>query len=218
MADDVAVIDLAGVQLRNATNQARNSGSDTISPGWGYRTVITGMVQGHGGYFGAAYPNPTPLAQVLEDLSPGSSEFLDSEGYNIAGTLPFESVNQTFAGSYDAGLFTINYSATFSGGINAGGQAYFSITSVVLTPSILTGYLQFTSGNATITRIPATTADMNWDGQVNNFDIDPFVLALTNPSAYLAQDGRDPVDPGAVTRDGVLNNFDIDAFVAQLVH
>ena len=28
--------------------------------------------------------------------------------------------------------------------------------------------------------------DMNCDGAVNSFDIDPFVLALTNPAAYQA--------------------------------
>ncbi|MGE0479594.1 MAG: C-type lectin domain-containing protein [Phycisphaerae bacterium] len=56
-------------------------------------------------------------------------------------------------------------------------------------------------------------ADMNCDGLVNNFDIDPFVLALTDVDAYMAQfPGCDPLN-GDANQDGMLNNFDIDGFV-----
>ncbi|MBL8877534.1 MAG: hypothetical protein JNG88_00315 [Phycisphaerales bacterium] len=58
--------------------------------------------------------------------------------------------------------------------------------------------------------------DMNCDGEVNNFDIDPFVLALTDPDAYAAQFPNCDAMNGDTNNDGVLNNFDIDPFVALL--
>jgi hypothetical protein len=60
--------------------------------------------------------------------------------------------------------------------------------------------------------------DVNFDGAVNAFDIDPFVIALTTPF---------PPDPGwcwetmqeaaDINGDGVLNAFDIDPFVDCLI-
>lgn len=68
-------------------------------------------------------------------------------------------------------------------------------------------------------RLPGAASvpgDMNCDGTVNNFDIDPFVLALTNLEEYTNQyPDCDPLN-GDVNGDGVLNNFDIDPFVELL--
>jgi hypothetical protein len=58
--------------------------------------------------------------------------------------------------------------------------------------------------------------DMNCDGVVNNQDIAPFVLGLTNPSDFQQQFGYAPALPGDVTGDGTFNNQDIAAFVALL--
>lgn len=63
---------------------------------------------------------------------------------------------------------------------------------------------------------PPTPADANCDGVVNNFDIDPFVLAITDPAAYeLAYPDCD-INACDVNGDGVINNFDIDPFVGCL--
>jgi hypothetical protein len=72
-----------------------------------------------------------------------------------------------------------------------------------------------TFDNVVITRI--TRADTNCDGVVNNFDIDPFVLALTNPTAYRDAFPDCPAFNADVNGNGVINNFDIDPFVACLV-
>lgn len=57
--------------------------------------------------------------------------------------------------------------------------------------------------------------DANCDGLTNLFDIDPFVLALTNPGQYEIDF---PNCTGAdADGDGAINNFDIDAFVAILL-
>jgi len=62
--------------------------------------------------------------------------------------------------------------------------------------------------------------DLNCDGVVNAFDIDPFVLALTStppnyPEYYAVYPGCDALLADA-NGDGVLNAFDIDPFVTLL--
>ncbi|QOJ14753.1 MAG: hypothetical protein HRU75_08925 [Planctomycetia bacterium] len=60
--------------------------------------------------------------------------------------------------------------------------------------------------------------DMNCDCAFNNFDIDPFVLALVSPADYAAQyPGCNPLN-GDVNNDGALNNFDIDPFVTCVLN
>lgn len=57
--------------------------------------------------------------------------------------------------------------------------------------------------------------DMNGDGSVDNFDIDPFVQALTNPELWREQYPGIQLECAAdINQDGVFNNFDIDPFVA----
>lgn len=58
--------------------------------------------------------------------------------------------------------------------------------------------------------------DMNLDGTVDAFDIDPFVVALVDPVAYQNYYHFDPVTVGDINQDGVLNVFDIDPFVHLL--
>ncbi len=57
----------------------------------------------------------------------------------------------------------------------------------------------------------ALRGDVNCDGLVNFFDIDPFLLALFDPPAYQAAfPGCDNAD---VSGDGLVNFFDIDPFL-----
>ena len=58
--------------------------------------------------------------------------------------------------------------------------------------------------------------DLNCDFVVNNFDIDPFVLALTDPNGYKSQYPDCDIMLGDVNGDGFVNNFDIDPFVKLL--
>ena len=59
--------------------------------------------------------------------------------------------------------------------------------------------------------------DMNGDGGLNFGDINPFVLALSDPAAYAQQyPGIDPNRVGDLNGDGVLNFGDINPFVAAL--
>jgi ELWxxDGT repeat protein len=60
--------------------------------------------------------------------------------------------------------------------------------------------------------------DMNCDGRVDNFDIDPFVLALVNPSVYAAQFPNCSPLHGDMDNSGTFTNFDIDPFVNFIVN
>jgi hypothetical protein len=64
--------------------------------------------------------------------------------------------------------------------------------------------------------------DSSGDNAVNNFDIDPFVLALSQPNTYLQQFCAGSQDCFVCRNDlngnGEVNNFDIDAFVACLTN
>jgi len=63
---------------------------------------------------------------------------------------------------------------------------------------------------------PGMKGDLNCDGVVNNFDIDPFVLALTDPAGYKAKYPNCDIMNGDCNGDGVVDNFDIDPFVKLL--
>ncbi|MGE0480028.1 MAG: FG-GAP repeat domain-containing protein [Phycisphaerae bacterium] len=58
--------------------------------------------------------------------------------------------------------------------------------------------------------------DLNCDGVLNNFDIDPFVLTLTDPAGYAAAYPECSMHNADVNCDGDVNNFDIDPFVSCL--
>ncbi len=82
-----------------------------------------------------------------------------------------------------------------------------------------TATLEFNiSGNGLAFYYTATLAlgDLNCDGSVNPFDIDPFVLALTNPDDYSAQFPDCNIMNADLNCDGLINPFDIDLFVQCL--
>jgi hypothetical protein len=58
--------------------------------------------------------------------------------------------------------------------------------------------------------------DLNCDGGLNAFDIDPFVLALTSPTAYAAAFPACDYMLADINGDGAVNAFDVDPFVALL--
>lgn len=62
----------------------------------------------------------------------------------------------------------------------------------------------------------AQPGDMDCDGRVDNFDIDPFVLAIADPAEYALQFPQCSIQHADTNGDGLVNNFDINAFVALL--
>jgi hypothetical protein len=59
--------------------------------------------------------------------------------------------------------------------------------------------------------------DLNCDGKLDAFDIDPFVLALTDPAGYEAAYPACDLSLADVNRDGNIDAFDIDPFVELLI-
>lgn len=57
--------------------------------------------------------------------------------------------------------------------------------------------------------IPCCPGDVNRDGAINNFDIDPFVVAIVNGLYSCETD---------LNCDGFINNFDIDPFVLAIIN
>ncbi len=60
---------------------------------------------------------------------------------------------------------------------------------------------------------PVMRGDTNCDGAVNAFDIDPFVLALTDPAGYAIAFPDCPIASADANCDGQIDAFDIDSFV-----
>jgi hypothetical protein len=58
--------------------------------------------------------------------------------------------------------------------------------------------------------------DLNCDGSINGYDIDPFVLALTDSAAYSAAFADCDYMLADINGDGAVNGYDIDPFVQCL--
>ena len=78
-----------------------------------------------------------------------------------------------------------------------------------------------TESHTSLTFVPLDmVGDMNLDGVVDTGDVGPFVLALTNPSSYMSQQGVDEatmLSLGDVNGDGVFDTGDVAPFVQLLV-
>ena len=59
-------------------------------------------------------------------------------------------------------------------------------------------------------------ADMNCDGRVDSLDIDPFVLAITDPTAYGNTYPYCSIGLADLNRDGEVSELDITSFVERL--
>jgi len=70
--------------------------------------------------------------------------------------------------------------------------------------------------SATPVAPPPLPGDLDCDGMVNAFDIDPFVLALTDEAAYAAEFPTCDYMAADTNQDGEVNVFDVDPFVALL--
>jgi hypothetical protein len=72
------------------------------------------------------------------------------------------------------------------------------------------------TANMCTCQVPHTIGDLNCDGVINGYDIDPFVLALTGPAEYAAQFADCDYMLADCNGDGYVNGYDIDPFVQLL--
>jgi len=68
----------------------------------------------------------------------------------------------------------------------------------------------------TVTYPPSLVGDLNCDGAVNFDDINPFVLALSDPAGYAAAFPNCNILNGDCDGDGDVDFDDVNAFVALL--
>ncbi|MBL8879549.1 MAG: hypothetical protein JNG88_10565 [Phycisphaerales bacterium] len=123
-------------------------------------------------------------------------------------------------GSVAAGAISYVDIGFMVGGLDIGGaptNAFLGdVDELQLYPHILTpAQIQYLFEHPTETVI-GPLGDLNCDGVVNNFDIDPFVLALTDTEGYAAAFPDCDIRHADVNFNGLINNFDIDAFVELL--
>ena len=84
------------------------------------------------------------------------------------------------------------------------------------SPAIAGGWLYSIGAPGLVAFARRITGDVNCDGTINVFDIDPFVLALTDPATYAAAHPDCDLNHADVNGDGEVNVFDIDPFVSLL--
>jgi len=77
-----------------------------------------------------------------------------------------------------------------------------------------TVFLADTSG--VLTAVDLAMGDINGDGAVNNLDINPFVLGLSDREQFIDEFGYAPVAAGDANGDGEFDNLDINPFVELL--
>lgn len=125
------------------------------------------------------------------------------------------------SGSAQAQSYDLSWNKVAGGGSTflTGGSFSLGATSgqADATTVAMTGGSFTLTGGFWVAAVPVLVpGDLNCDGVINNFDIDPFVLALTDPAAYAASNPGCDIMNGDINGDGSVNNFDIDAFVALL--
>ncbi len=108
-------------------------------------------------------------------------------------------------------------------GLNASGNGYLNMTDVVFGVAPSPPAPQGTQlsgiriqGSVTVQDVNLCFGDMNCDGVVDFFDIDPLVLAFSGPDAYAAAYPNCQWLNGDVDASYLVDFFDIDPFVARL--
>lgn len=85
-----------------------------------------------------------------------------------------------------------------------------------LVPGFPAGAYRFLAGLRCTS--PFVIGDMNGDGEIDFFDIEPFIMALTDPMTYDATFPQvDRICTGDINGNGTLNNMDVQPFIELLL-
>ncbi|MEM9345126.1 MAG: PEP-CTERM sorting domain-containing protein [Planctomycetota bacterium] len=181
------------------------------------------------------------LQQDGGTLAPGNSPGITTitEDYNLnAGTIAIELAGLIRGTEHDVVVIdgTLNLGAnseldvmSIDGFLASDGDSFdiFDFASMSGTfdsinlPSLANGLAWDTSqlyndGSISVL-LEFIVGDMDGDGTLNNDDINSFVMALIDPSAYAStHNSLNPHDLGDFNNDGILDNLDIFGFVTAL--
>jgi hypothetical protein len=149
----------------------------------------------------------------------GSVRFIDWHAAVLPGSQPTMTIELSRGGP-DGPFVAIATGLTNNGrfqwtvpaGLVSSANCYLRLSLDTEPPAVATTPAPFTIANPN----PPAAGDMNCDGLINAFDIDPFVLALTDAAAYAVQYTDCDVLLADINGDGLVNAFDIDPFVILL--
>lgn len=91
---------------------------------------------------------------------------------------------------------------------------YLRAMSVIGGKNVAQGFRHDADGNLAEEYV---TADMNCDEHLDFFDIDPFILAVMDPTEWQAQFPGCNILNGDLNGDGLVNFFDIDGFLEAVM-
>ncbi len=151
--------------------------------------------------FGAALPSGTGIGESATVL-PGVGQ----------GAQPQVVLSGSFAAPEVPGTYTFRLENGLANVLNNVSPPpvppeFWTVTAA--TVEMGTASFTFTVGGVSL-------GDVNCDGHVNVFDIDPFVLALTSSEEYAQAFPACDINSADVNCDGHVNVFDIDPFVQCL--
>ncbi|MGD8453968.1 MAG: hypothetical protein PVJ57_19300 [Phycisphaerae bacterium] len=187
-------------------------------------TTIAGDVENNG-YLLPAVSSDTGMLRVDGDFTASSSAELRIRIGGLHVSTDYDQLrvtgNATLGGELDVRLI--------DGFIPALGNSFTIVTygshtgqfSPVYLPTLPDGlawHLTYgtTSVVLTVVEFSYNPGDLNCDGLVNNFDISPFILAVTNPDGYAHQYPDCDIMLGDINGDDLVNNFDIAPFISLL--
>lgn len=182
------------------------------------KIFLSGGIRGYGSQPKVqAFQDDGSAATLLWDTYVDTSGALQAGGWTLQ---PVLAAGRLFAGiPEDAGDFAPYLELVMLDTAFAPGQPGFvagSFRGAGASAAIARGML-YSIGTGGLTGFDLfLPGDMNCDGFVNNFDIDPFVLTLTSPESYAQQYPDCSAHFADTNGDGQVNNFDIDAFVGIL--
>ena len=170
--------------------------------------------------------DPTGLALTSDDAviyaassSAGWLEAFTATGDHLGGAAMLSTPSDVAVAFDDAVLYAVSTEDNTVAAFDNQGEFLLSFPGV----DPLGGLSQLTLGTddawvavTNFGRIPLT-GDMNCDGNVNFFDIDGFVLAVTDPDAYWAMYPDCDLANADCNGDCAVDFFDIDAFVELVV-
>jgi hypothetical protein len=194
LANTAGAVAIDGVVLGNVDNQAE----------WvvGTPSVPTGTCLITGDYAAAA---GSVTAVALADIAAGPAGQL-----LVFGEAALDGVLRV---TFPEGLPSLAEGETFT--LVSAGSRSGTFAAHALPP----GYrwqVEYVGGDVVLT-VGERTGDLNCDGVVDFFDIDPFVTALVDPAGYAAVFPGCDRRQGDVNDDGMVDFFDIDAFVELLL-
>jgi hypothetical protein len=157
---------------------------------------------------------PTLVSSRWQATLPPAIEFTFSEPIDAATVSAADLMLRDGHGGTYAALNSQTGGATLTFALPA------TLPDGTYTATVTADAITDTAGNplaadATLT-FTLLRGDLNRDNVINNDDIAPFVLGLTDAPGYVARFGVSPQLFGDLNRDGLFNNDDIAAFVARL--